>query len=157
MEASEGQRLRRLLDLAGRELEHLRRTDRRLFRRGLPLDPGDLQDLEEDEDLSERLDAFVARFGRLQDTLGARLLPAFLRAMGEEPGTVLENLDRAERLGLLASAEDWQAIRKLRKRMIHEYVDDPEELAAALNQAHRFVPQLAAFLEALRARLQGRL
>ena len=94
MEASERQRLRRLLDLAGRELEHLRRTDRRLFPRGLPLDPGDLQDLEEDEDLSERLDAFVARFGRLQDTLGARLLPAFLRAMGEEPGTVLENLDR---------------------------------------------------------------
>ena len=40
---------------------------------------------------------------------------------------------------------------------IHGYVDDPEELAAAVNKAHRFVPDLAAFLEALRARLQGRL
>ena len=51
------------------------------------------------------MEAFVGRFGRLQDTLGDKLLPAYLAAEGEFPGTALDNLDRAERLGLLPSAD----------------------------------------------------
>lgn len=34
--------------------------------------------------------------------------------MEESVGAVFENLDRAERLGLINDADDWLAVRKLR-------------------------------------------
>jgi len=37
------------------------------------------QDLENNIELAERVEAFVARFGRLQDTLGDKLLPTLLK------------------------------------------------------------------------------
>lgn len=114
----ERQRLSGLLKTAQAELLHLQQTDQRLF--GRPFSPEGLVIHLEDIDFSERVDAFVARFGRLQDLLGDKLLPAWLRSMEEGVGAVLENLDRAERLGLIDGADDWLAVRKLRNVMVHE-------------------------------------
>ena len=80
------------------------------------LTPERLAALEQDPDLAERIDAFVARFGRLQDTLGDKLLPHLLRALGEKPGAAIDNLDRAERLGWIESADQWLEIRRLRNK-----------------------------------------
>jgi hypothetical protein len=98
----------------------------------------------EDETLSERVDAFVSRFGRLQDTIGDKLLPAYLAAHGERVATFIENLDRAERLGLIDDAQAWFDMRKLRNQMVHEYIEDPAVLASALQAGHDFVPALVA-------------
>jgi len=49
----------------------------------------------DDEALAERLDAFVARFARVQDTAGDKLLPVLLQRVGEPVGSALDNLDRA--------------------------------------------------------------
>ncbi|TDP63356.1 hypothetical protein [Roseateles toxinivorans] len=46
---------------------------------------------------------------------------------------------------MLASADDWLTARKLRNRMVHEYVRDAAELAEALNEGHAMVPLLLAF------------
>jgi len=97
-------RVAALVETARRELHHLKRTDGRLF--APRLDVAIVAKLPENDELAERVDAFVARFGRLQDTLGDKLLPAFLTAMQETPGAALENLDRAERLDLLTSADE---------------------------------------------------
>ena len=59
--------------------------------------------------LSERLDAFVARFARLQDSLGDKLLPALLRALAEPVGAALDNLNVGERLGWFDSVEQWRS------------------------------------------------
>jgi hypothetical protein len=64
----ERQRLSGLLKTAQAELLHLQQTDQRLF--GRPFSPEGLVIHLEDIDFSERVDAFVARFGRLQDLLG---------------------------------------------------------------------------------------
>ena len=80
----------------------------------------------------EMLDAFVSRFGRLQDTLGDKLLPALLRASLEPIGSQLDNLLRAEKIGWIDSAERWIEIRALRNRLIHEYVDSAADLYQAL-------------------------
>ena len=40
--------------------------------------------------------------------------------------------------------EMWLEGRRQRNRMVHEYVRDPAELAAALNLAHATVPVLVA-------------
>ncbi len=145
-----------LVDVGERELALLRRVDARLFKGSARLDSEDIAGLDDDDALAERVEAFVARFGRLQDMLGAKLLPAFLQAMGEPSGLFVENLDRAERAGIVRSADQWARIRRLRNRMIHEYVSDPAVLADALNQAHAFIPDLEHFLGAVRERLLAR-
>ena len=115
-------------------------TDSRLFRESFDIE--DTQKIEFDPELAERLDAFVSRFGRLQDTVGDKLLPALLTSMAEKPGAAIDNLDRAEKLGFIESAEAWMEMRLLRNQMVHEYIEDLVILASALRAGHTFVPSL---------------
>ena len=94
--------------------------------------------------LSERLDAFVARFARLQDSLGDKLLPALLLALAEPVGAALDNLNVGERLGWFDSVQQWRSVRALRNPMIHEYVEDRWILEGALTAARDAVPMLCA-------------
>jgi hypothetical protein len=142
--------LRRLafwMRVVQREAAHLRSTDERLFTAPFTLEGA--ARLETDPDLAERVEAFVGRFGRLQDTTGDKLLPVVLSLLGERIGPVVDNLDRAERLGLVDSVDDWLAMRQLRNQMVHEYIEDPAILASALNTGHAFVPSLLKVAERL--------
>jgi len=56
-----------------------------------------LDALEQNADLTERLDAFVSRFCRLQDTLGDKLLPVYLLIRPYEDLTSVR-LEPVERL-----------------------------------------------------------
>ena len=144
------ERLAFLFETVALEAEHLQATDRRLFAQAFTAERA--VTLRDDPLLAERLDAFAARYSRLQDTAGDKLLPALLTRLGEPLGSVLDNLDRAERLGLLAqTSETWLAARNLRNRMVHEYIRDPAVLAQAVSDAHDNVPMLVAFVEACRA------
>ena len=142
-------KLRFLAETVIAEAEHLQTTDGRLF--AVPMTPERVAVLRADIDLAERTDAFVARFGRLQDTLADKLLPVLLDWLAEPVGPAIDNLNRAERLGWIHSVEVWIEVRRLRNRMIHEYVRDAAELAAALTAAHEAVPQLAAAATAMAA------
>lgn len=104
----------------------------------------------------ERVEAFVGRFGRLQDTVGDKLLPVLLTALGETPAAAIDNLDRAERLGLIMSADEWMTMRKLRNQMVHEYVEDLTVLASALQTGHDFVPTLTGAANGLMAEIERR-
>lgn len=141
-----------LLELSRREAHWLLRAARRLF--ALPLDSTWVRRLEEDDAASETLEAFVSRFASLQDTLGDKLLPACLRLLAEKPGSVLDNLNRAEKLGLLWSAQDWLAARNLRNRMVHEYEIAPEQLILSLMAAKSLVPRLVETYNLMNRRLQ---
>lgn len=136
------ERLAFLADVVRREAFHLQQTDARLFDPGFGIEQ--VAALADDPELSERVDAFVARFGRLQDTLAGALLPRLLELLLEPTGSVLDNLGRAERLGWITSASDWAELRILRNRMVHEYVRDPQALLDALQAAHAAVASLCA-------------
>ena len=133
-------RLQFLCRVAEKESRYLQETDARLF--ATPLSAESLQHIADDSLLAERLDAFVSRFGRLQDTLADKLLPTLLDAMAEQKGEVIENLDRAEKLGWLDSTDAWLEMRKLRNQMVHEYIEDLLILSSALRFGHEFVPTL---------------
>ena len=147
-------RLAFLIETVELEARHLLDTERRLFAQ--PFSADRAAALRENIDEAERTDAFVARFGRLQDTVADKLLPEFLRCRAEPVGPAIDDLDRAERLGLLASADEWVASRKLRNPMVHEYVRDAAELADALNQGHALVPMLAGLARAIAAQCERR-
>ena len=144
------ERLAFLLETVELEAVHLQATDKRLFAQAFTAERA--ATLRSDALLAERLDAFAARFARLQDTAGDKLLPTLLARLGEPLGSVLDNLDRAARLGLLDQpSETWLAARALRNRMVHEYIRSPVLLSQAVNEAHDNVPMLVQFVQACRA------
>ncbi len=126
----------------------------RLF--AIPFTLDRAKQLETDLELSERVEAFVGRFGRLQDTVGDKLLSLLLAELGEEPAAVIDNLDKAERLNLLDSADKWITMRQLRNLMVHEYAEDLTVLSSALQTGHDFVPVLIAVANKLMAEIDRR-
>lgn len=142
-------RINFLARVVQKELRHLINTDARLFTTVFTSDVA--ASLENDMELAERVEAFVSRFGRLQDTIGDKFLPLLLTLLGEKSASAIDNLDRAERLGLLKSADEWLTIRKLRNQIFHEYVEEPEILASALQAAHSYVVDLHATASAVLA------
>lgn len=118
------------LALAEREAAHLRYTHRTLYAE--PIDIAWVEALAEREDLAEKIDAFVGRFGRLQDHIGEKLLPAFARLLGGQPKSLLDVVAYSERMGWLENAEEFIGARKLRNLLVHEYMTEPELFCEAL-------------------------
>lgn len=128
------------LDIVHREGEHLGFSHNRVFAQ--PVDADWVRGLDAAPELAERLEAFVSRFGRMQDTIADKLLPRWLQALAETPGSQIENLNRAERLGVIESVEQWLEARKLRNRLVHEYMDNPESFAEDLRLAEGYTERL---------------
>ncbi len=72
-------KLQALANIVSKETKHLEQTTGRLF---VQEDWDWIYRIEHDIDLAERVDAFVGRFGRLQDTLGDKLIPLLLNTAG---------------------------------------------------------------------------
>lgn len=117
----------RLRDLGAEELEDLSKADRRL------------------------LDQFAYRYTRLQDDMGARLMPAVLRALQEDIASLsmLDRFNRLEQLGWLPSADEWADLRRVRNEFAHDYPDTAaerfERLQLALTAAQRLLDILMGF------------
>jgi len=128
------------LDVVTRQAEHLAYSRSRLFENRI--DDGWVESLTENPELAERLEAFISRFGRMQDTIANKLLPRWLLALAETPGSQIETLNRAERLGVVDNVEQWLEARNLRNRLVHEYMEDPESFAEDLLLAREFSQML---------------
>ena len=135
-------RLQFLVRVTEKECRHLLDTDQRLF--SAPFSVEVAQQIDANPILAERLDAFVSRFGRLQDTVGDKLLPTLLSALAETLGPAIDNLDKAEKFGFIDSVDVWMEMRKLRNQMVHEYIEDFGQLTSALQTGHAHVPQLVS-------------
>ncbi len=109
----------------------------------LPFDAASAQAI--DAGQRRLLDQIAYRFGKLQDSLGEKVLPGLLVA-AQEPfapeATFIEKLQRLERLGAVASAADWKLLRELRNALAHDYPDAPALQAAWLNRLMTSVPVL---------------
>ncbi|MHB1678515.1 MAG: hypothetical protein ACYCSS_13480 [Sulfuriferula sp.] len=111
------------LALAERESRHLQYTLRTLYAE--PIDLAWVDALIKREDLAEKIDAFVGRFGRLQDHIGEKPLPAFAKLIGGQPKSLLDVIAFAERMEWVENAEEFIGARKLRNLLVHEYMTDP--------------------------------
>ena len=104
------------------------------------------------------LDQFAYRYTRLQDDMGVRLMPAALRAMGEEIAAMpmLDRLNRLEQLGWLPSAEEWLDLRRIRDEFANDYPETPQErfdrLQLALDAARKGLDILANITRKIRQR-----
>lgn len=97
------------------------------------------------------LDQFAYRYTRLQDDMGARLMPAVLKVLGEDiaPLSAIDRFTRLEQLGWLPSADEWLTLRQIRNQFSHDYPDSPverfERLQAAVQAARQLLTVLAQF------------
>lgn len=123
-----------------REAAGLQDVTERLFAH--PITAAWIASLDTDKALADRIEAFVARYGRLQDQLGEKALPRLLALFGSTPRTLLDALNAAERLGVLADAAQWLTLRALRNRLVHEYLETGDELLLALQAAEPAARQL---------------
>lgn len=148
-----GERLKFLSRVVGKEIKHLEYAASQVF--GEPLTYEAIETLDANPELALRVEAFTSRFCRLQDTLGDKLLPALLKALGEPDRALLINLEKAEKFGWLESSEQWIALRQLRNQMIHEYIENTQTLFDALTTAHSNVGVLEKFAAELEGQLQA--
>ncbi|MEA2029863.1 MAG: hypothetical protein U9N49_12945 [Campylobacterota bacterium] len=91
----------------------------------------------EDIEHIKTIDSFIYRFSKLQDRMGEKLFPAILEALEEynRRMSLIDVLNRLERLELLEDANLWIDYRKLRNFLTHEYPDNQEERLEALAMA----------------------
>lgn len=144
----EATRFLQTLEIVAKEGNHLAWSWGRLFSQ--QVDSNWVAALEKAPDKAEQLEAFLSRFGRMQDTMAGKLFPRWLLALAEEPRSQIETLNRAERLGVLASTEQWLKMRALRNRLVHEYMTDPARFAEDLALAREYSRTLLETFNRLR-------
>jgi len=128
-------RLTQVLELVKREDEHLSAVFGRFFFDIESVEAEWLGKVLATPEGIDRLESFVGKFTRMQDTMIDKLVPLFLNATGEPVGTAIDNLNRMEKLGFIQCSESWVELRRLRNRLVHEYMEELEEMAAALDRA----------------------
>lgn len=106
-----------------------------------PLEGTDLSNRKKDIPLFECLSALNERFAKLQDSLGAAMKHSLLLA-GESPDSFLKVLVVFEKIGVLASVENWQTARAARNLAAHDYEVDYQLVAAHFNALHHLSADL---------------
>lgn len=100
-----------------------------------PLQGAQLSTHKKDTSLFEALAAINERFSKLQDTLGSAMRHS-LSLSGEQADSFLKVLVIFEKLGVIASIDDWQTARSARNLAAHDYETNYEIVADHFNTLH---------------------
>jgi hypothetical protein len=116
--------------------KHLKRINRAYAKMAafMPLDANKYQQLSDDE--IEHIDQFLFRFAKLQDAIGEKLFVLILEFLQEEnirSKPFIDILNRLEQLAILDDKNAWLELRKIRNNIAHQYEDEPQQAAEALN------------------------
>ena len=84
----------------------------------------------EDFEKIKTIDTFIYRFIKLQDMMGDKLFRIFLDELGEykDNMSLLDILDKLEKLNLIDNSQQWMEYRKLRNKLTHEYPSNEDEV-----------------------------
>jgi uncharacterized protein with HEPN domain len=87
-----------------------------------------------DKEIVKTIDAFLFRFIKLQDFMGDKLFRVVLNSIGEykDNMSLLDVLDKLEKLQLINNTSDWLTIRQLRNKLTHEYPNNQAEVIAGI-------------------------
>ena len=101
------------------------------------------------------IDLLINRFGKLQDIIGTKIIDLFLEKQQESNHdlTILDKINKLERLGLIESADLWKEMRRVKNNIAHEYPDHPEIMANQLNRIFSLTPQLLKIYSDLKSRI----
>jgi len=148
----------RIEKLIGECDKHLKRINGAYLKMSvfMPLDAKRYQQLTDDE--IEHIDQFLFRFAKLQDAMGEKLFMLLLEFLKEEntrSKPFIDILNRLEQLGLMDDKNIWLELRKSRNNIAHQYEDEPQQAAAALNAVYAAKPILEKIYISLRTSYVG--
>ena len=83
-----------------------------------------------DKEKVKTIDAFIYRFIKLQDFMSEKLFKELLKRIGEykDNMSLLDVLDKLEKLEIIISADDWVDSRLIRNKLTHEYPNNTEDV-----------------------------
>lgn len=122
----------------------------------MPLDAARYQVLNDDE--IEHIDQFLFRFAKLQDAMGEKLFILLLEFLLEENPKnkpFIDVLNRLEQLALLDDKNVWLELRQIRNNIAHQYEDEPQQAAEALNAIYSAKINLEKIYTSLRTSYIG--
>lgn len=105
-----------------------------------------------DKEKIKTIDAFIFRFIKLQDFMSEKLFKRLLESLGEykDSMSLLDVLDKLEKLQLLKNVDQWIAIRKLRNQLTHEYPDNKEEVLEGIQAAILYFKNIGRILQSMK-------
>ena len=93
----------------------------------------------------ESCEALTSRFARLCDLIVQRVFRTLDQIELTDDGTVLDRLARAEKRGIISSANEWRELRELRNEIAHDYLIESSD--RVLTEAQKRSPVLLETVE----------
>lgn len=120
-----------------------------------PLSAQRYEKLSDDE--IEAIDQYLFRFAKLQDTLGMRLFKMIVSEYVDNVDelTFLDILNHLEKIGILEDVNVWKRLRDIRNDISHQYDDEPQEMAEALNNIFAYKNELLEIFERIVAKVEA--
>ncbi|MDD3841035.1 MAG: hypothetical protein PHP06_10835 [Clostridia bacterium] len=88
----------------------------------------------------DRFEALTSRFARASDIIIQKIFRLIDILELEKPGSVIDRINRAEKRGLIDSAEVFKDIRRLRNDIAHEYI--PSAIENMFEKVLELTPEL---------------
>lgn len=140
----------RLLQRIEREVSHLKAVRARLLEGTRKVTAEWVRANAEDPVFIDRLNSFGMQVGRTAESVTKKLLPQLLEYAGESVGSVIDNLNTAHKVGWIEDPAAWTDLNRVRNTLVHEYLEDPEFMAAQIEVAAPLVDVVASDFERLR-------
>ncbi len=100
------------------------------------------------------LDMMTMRFGKLQDIIGSKIFTLILDVLGEDAASLIDKLNKLERLGFIDSVNWWMDLREIRNQVMHDYPDDYEAICTHLSMLIIKADELLKFWQDLKNKIQ---
>jgi hypothetical protein len=99
------------------------------------------------------LDMLTMRFGKLQDVIGAKIFSLILEALGEDAPTLIDKLNKLEKLGYINNVNWWMDLREIRNQVMHDYPDDYAAILSHLSVLTERAEELLIFWQELKNKI----
>jgi uncharacterized protein YutE (UPF0331/DUF86 family) len=96
--------------------------------------------IELNEEALAQVEAFTSRFARVIDLLSKRVLRALDQYEMQDPGTLLDVANRAEKRGIIPSVDWLRELKDTRNQISHDYAGD--RLLEILQYCRQKLPEL---------------
>ena len=105
----------------------------------------------------DRFESLTSKYARLSDLIIKQAIKLIdILDLDEAPETVRDAINRAEKKGLIGSAQEFAIVRKLRNRIAHEYAESEEDIVEIYNEALRTTPLLFDSVQRINSYANGR-
>ncbi len=98
---------------------------------------------EYDREEQDRFESLTSKYARLSDLIIKQAIKLIdILDLDEAPETIRDAINRAEKKGLISSAQQFAQIRMLRNRIAHEYAESEEDITNIYIESLRTTPLL---------------